>query len=255
MPLPTLAPRYMQVTANYIKSLITSHDVPQTAFKDLAANAKDAGATEFTVEVDIIAGKNALIIYDNGPGPVDLDQDSPYFNTVTLDSFMGPLFNLGGTTALGNGLKIGQYGTGAITGPLRIGHEVVVATRSANHLFCALLSSELVEQQDNGILLPYLVYDFSECKWHQNADDSFNFFNRFTVFGTDSDLDLVKLLEVCKKYLPELGGGLLHVISNVADMVDVAKDRGDITMPKLTHDFDLPSLFEAGVGFGQGPLT
>ncbi|EOD24770.1 hypothetical protein EMIHUDRAFT_238379 [Emiliania huxleyi CCMP1516] len=240
MPLPTLALRHMQVTPNYMKSLVTAHDSAQTAFKDKAANAKDAGATEFKVEVRTIYGKTALLTYDNGPGPVDAVQGSPTCGTVTLDSFMGPLFNLGGTTALGDARKIGQYGVGAITGPLRIGKDVLVATRSADYLYCALLSSSLIaEEQTDGILLPYLVYSFAEGVWYENVPgSSFGFFDRFTAFGTDLGRpDLDKLLEVCMELLPAVGG-LLHVISNLADEIDVGKERGDIMMPKLAHEFD-----------------
>ena len=231
-----LAPRLMQVKPNYIKSLLTSHDSAQTAFKDLAANAKDAGATAFMVDVDRICGVDVLITWDNGPGPVEADPDSPFVGTITLNSFMGPLFDLGGTTALGDGGKIGQYGIGAITGPLRIGRRVVVATRSADYLFCALLCSSLIEDQADGILLPYLVYDFAEREWHENAPGSYDFFDHYTAFGTDDGLDRYKLLEVCMKYLPT-AGQLLHVISDLADEIEVGQ-RGDIAVPKMAHAFD-----------------
>ena len=144
------------------------------------------------------------------------------------------------TTALGDARKIGQYGIGAITGPLRIGKDVLVATRSADYLYCALLSSSLIlEEQTDGILLPYLVCSFAEGVWYENVpDSSFGFFNRFTAFGTDFGRpDLDKLLEVCVELLPDVGG-LLHVISNLADEIDVGKERGDIMMPKLAHEFD-----------------
>ena len=126
---------------------------------------------------------------------------------------MGPLFNLGGTTAMHDGRKIGQYGVGAITGPLRIGKDVLVATRSADYLYCALLSSSLImeeKQADVGILLPYLVYSFAEGNWHENTTGSFDLFDRFTAFGTDNGLDRDNLLQVCEELLPEVGG-LLHV--------------------------------------------
>merc|ERR1712224_670932 len=44
-------------------------------------------------------------------------------------------------------------------------------------------------------------------------------------------------VEVCKEFLPK-PGGLLHVISNLSDTIEIGKERYDIIMPKLAHGFD-----------------
>ena len=62
-------------------------------------------------------------------------------------------------------------------------------------------------------------------------------FAAHTPFGDGSADDCAKLLEVCKEFLPK-PGGLLHVISNLSDTIEIGKERYDIIMPKLAHGFD-----------------
>tara|TARA_B110001452_G_scaffold250166_1_gene238204 strand:+ start:526 stop:1023 length:498 start_codon:yes stop_codon:yes gene_type:complete len=108
-----LKPWEMKMRPRFLLSLGGTHDFPHTAFKDIAANAKDAGSPTFAIDATMIGGVMALTTSDTGRGPVDCASGK-----VTIDSFLEQLFDLGATTASANHLAAGQFGSGAVTAPL-----------------------------------------------------------------------------------------------------------------------------------------
>ena len=78
-----LKPWEMKMRPRFLLSLGGTHDFPHTAFKDIAANAKDAGSPTFAIDATMIGGVMALTTSDTGRGPVD-----PASGKVTVNSFL-----------------------------------------------------------------------------------------------------------------------------------------------------------------------
>mmetsp|Transcript_5816 Transcript_5816/g.17916 ORF Transcript_5816/g.17916 Transcript_5816/m.17916 type:complete len:408 (+) Transcript_5816:88-1311(+) len=231
-----LGPRDIGLDSQYIHSLSGTHDCPQTAFKDLIANSITARATE--VNVDFWTGKQqlgALLLYDNGTGPVNDE------GVVDLESFLGLLFNLGASTARQDSGAVGQFGSGAITGALGVANNVVIATRSKACFFAALLSADMCKDNpgERRLKLPYLVYSFSDKRWEEGESGTFEAFKTYSVFKEIGDKANEDLLLLCKRVLPSAKqGGLLHVMSGVKETIDYTSTT-DIEMScMMKHAFD-----------------
>jgi hypothetical protein len=230
-----LEPCEIGLDAHFINSLAGVHDNPQTAFKDLVANAITAQATELHIEIATINQKNALILHDNGTGP------SSDGATVDLPSYLKLLFKLGASTAQGDSGAVGQFGCGAITGALGVATNVVIATRSNNGFYAALLSLDMLNidasSGDDRARVPYLVFDRHANKWSESEPETFARFRKHTVFTKIGTKLKEELLQTCNSKLPKQGG-LLHVMSGIKDTIDYGKHDGDITMTQIRHPFD-----------------
>ena len=103
MPLPRKVS--MQNTPRVFLSLEKAHETPHVPFKELAANARDAGASVFDIRATFLKDQGVLLILDNGTGPIFKGAESP-----TFESFKSMM--MGHSLSEGNNKAIGQNGSG-----------------------------------------------------------------------------------------------------------------------------------------------
>jgi len=220
---------------------------PQIGFKEIVANALDFGATNIGIDFKVFDHQpiGAIIINDDGRGPIPSDVVRDEAALPTLDSFLD-VIDLGHSVNLRDDItKIGGFGLGLKKGLLGIGRNILLATHNEEWVFFLLLSAELNEKLDRDgesmSQIPYLCYNKRTQEWSQSegcVSYSYGFaaFNEYTAFPDDGGR--AELLREALKHLPGIGGGLMILIHNLKPTIDCASVARDIKMAMIECEWD-----------------